>query len=231
MAGVRWDIIQEPLLKSRNIGLDTIAAYAEHFHVPACHGKINPKWFDEHHLAEDHVRHFASDVLHMVPMLLSFMLDVVAPLGVLQRHIEGLDKLNKLLSFFLHCGRMTEARYHAMSALIHDHRSIFAELYGDYVKIKFHHAGHIARDLYELGICLSCFPLERKHRTTKALIVWAFKNCEMTCVHDYVNYAVQSMVEGRFQFVSSCSVECKDLRDRRRALQPLMACAHTDWGH
>ena len=171
LAGVQWAIIEEPLLKSRNIGLETITAYVEHFNAPACHGRINPKWFDDHHLAEDHVRHFASDVLAMVPLLLSFMRDVVAPLGVLQRHIEGLEALNKVLSFFAHCGRVTEAKYHEMSALIHDHRSIFVELYGDYVKVKFHHAGHIARDLYRLGICLSCFPLERKHRNTKSLIL------------------------------------------------------------
>ena len=117
-----------------------------------------------------------------------------------------------------------------MSALIRDHRSIFAALYGDYVKIKFHYPGHIVRDLYELDICLSCFPLDRKHRTTKALIVCAFKNCEMTCVHDYVNFAAQSMVEGRFQFVSSC-LENTKICEIDDVHYNLMARAHTDSGH
>ena len=87
-----------------------------------------------------------------------------------------------------------------LQSLIEKHMEFYAELYGDIVKPKFHHAGHIARDLFKIGVALSCFPLERKHKVIKSLIVYAFRNVEMTGVKDYVNYSVQQFIENRFQF-------------------------------
>ena len=201
LAGVLHAIRKDDVLKENKIGLETITEYCSHYTVPACHGRIKKNWFDPDYLAADHVKHFASDVLYMIPLLLAFMVDVVQPLGVLLRHIEGLALLNRVISFLAIAGRMTTTKSRELLSLIEQHMGIFAELYHKMIKIKFHHAGHLASDLLYIGVSLSCFPLERKHKLVKSLIIYAFRNVEMTCVKDYVNHSVQQFIEGRFQFL------------------------------
>ena len=200
LAAVLHVVVDNPVLIRANIGLHTITEYCSNYKVPRCHGRINKYWFDPAYLAKDHVRHFASDVLMMVPFLLAFMVDVVQPLGVLLRDIEGLALLDKVLSFLVHAGRMMEDNYRELQSVVVQHLTVFAELYPNFIKVKFHHAGHLPRDLFKLGVCLSCFPLERKHKLLKSMIVYVFRSVEMTCIKDYVNHVVQQLVENRFEF-------------------------------
>ena len=201
LAAALHAICKCPILKRAEINLDTVTEYCSHFVVPRAHGKINKYWFDVKYLANDKVRHFASDVLHMVPCLLAFMVDVIKPKKVLLKHIEALDALNKVLSGFLHAGPVTAEKRDELQGLVDRHRSLFRMLYGiDFVKIKFHHAGHIPQDLWKIGHALSCFPLERKHRSIKSKIVYVFRNVEMTTTKDFVNHVIQQFSENRFQF-------------------------------
>ncbi len=200
LAGALHAITEDPTLIREGIGLDTITEYCSHFNVPASHGRVNKYWFDPDYLADDHVKHFASDVLHMIPCLLAFMVDLVQPYGVLLRHIAALDALNKVMSCLLHIGRVTDEKLDELQGLVDRHLQLFAELYRNFTKVKFHHAGHIPKDLWKLGVGLSCLPLERKHKLLKSLIVYIFRNVEMTCIKDYVNHVVQQFIEHRFQF-------------------------------
>ena len=69
-------------------------------------------------MAWDHMRHFAKDVLSMAPLMLAFMVDVVQPLEVLQRHIEGLESLNNVLSYLVCAGRMNEQSMKELQSMI-----------------------------------------------------------------------------------------------------------------
>ena len=75
----------------------------------------------------------------MVPLLLAFMVDVVQPLGVLQRHIEGLEALNHVLSYLIIAGNMNRQSMIELQSLIEKHMIIYEALYSDIVKPKFHH--------------------------------------------------------------------------------------------
>ena len=135
----------------------------------------------------------------MLPLLLAFMLDVVQPLGVLARHIECLALLEKITSFLTCTIAVTDAKRLELDKLLREHMAIFVELYRVHVKIKFHHTGHLARDLWRMGSTLSCFPLERKHRDLKEIILYVFRSVELTSAKDFVNHAVQNLIEGRFR--------------------------------
>ena len=65
------------------------------------HGKVQQTWFDASYVSAGFVRHFAQVVLAIVPLLLAFMMDVVHPIGVLERDIECLASLDKVCSFLV----------------------------------------------------------------------------------------------------------------------------------
>ena len=68
------------------------------------------------------------------------------------------------------------------------------------IKIKFHHLGHLADDLWKLGKPLSCFVLERKHRDYKKIVLYVFRSVEHTSTIDFVNFAISQFVSGKLRF-------------------------------
>ena len=202
LAGVLQAVQDEPTLQAHGITLDMIKEYASQYNLPRCHGRVNKHWFEDTYIASDHVRHFASDVVAMITMMAAFMSDIVSPHGVLQQHSECLNLMHEIFSLLFSAGVVTEQIYTRLKRLIDCHRTLFRRLYPNFIKIKFHHTGHLADDLYRLGVSLSCFPLERKHRKLKSIMLYAFRSVELTSAKDYVNHSIQQFVEGRFKFAA-----------------------------
>jgi len=98
-------------LKARNITLDTLQKYCAKFKVP-CEKSSNNNWFSKKHIAPDHVKYFASDILSMVPLLYSFLTRVVAPLGHMADNITCFGLLYKILSI-LQCTYVLTAETYA----------------------------------------------------------------------------------------------------------------------
>ena len=200
VANIQLGCVGNADLKRRGIGLVTITEYVAHYSLPKTRGQFNPLWFSEAHLSKGFLRHFAQDIVSIIPLLLSFMLDVVKPLGIMLREIECLCLLDKLTSILMHTYDVTKEVYDNLEKTIEEHRALFRELYKEHIIVEFHHSGHLADDLWRLRRCITCFPLERKHRDLKGVSLYAFRNVELSSTRDYVNHAVQSMIEGRFRF-------------------------------
>ena len=186
-------------LKARNIVLDTLEKYCAKFTMPSEHSS-NKNWFSKKHIAPDHVKHFASDILCMVPLLYSFFTRVVAPLGHMADNITCFGLLYKILSILQCTYVLTAEKYAELRRAVDEHHQLFKRLYPNHIKVKFHHLLHLPEDLQHLGLVLSCFVTERKHRDWKRTSIWAFRHVEHQSTFDFVNYCVQEFVSGRFSF-------------------------------
>ena len=174
LAGVCHAIKKCNVLVKAGITLETCTEYCSHWVLPTAYAKINTNWFDNHFLEQDHVKHFASDVLSMVPLLLAFMIDFCRPLGQLEEHIEALSLMEQILSLLICTTAMDEACHAELTSIIDRFRALFYEFFHQLIKIKFHHLGHLADDLLKIGKALNCFVLERKHRDYKSIVLHVF---------------------------------------------------------
>ena len=186
-------------LKARNIVLDTLEKYCAKFTVPS-ENSSNKNWFSKKHIAPDYVKYFASDILAMVPLLYSFFTRVVAPLGHMADNITCFGLLYKILSILQCTYVLTAEKYAELRRAVDEHHQLFKRLYPNHIKVKFHHLLHLPEDLQHLGLVLSCFVTERKHRDWKRTSIWAFRHVEHQSTFDFVNYCVQEFVSGRFSF-------------------------------
>ena len=193
-------------LKAQNITLDTVLDYCTKFTLPSGHGKFNENWFKSKFLAKDHVKHFASDVLGMVPLLASFLVTVIVPTGEMLEHSACMSLLRDMLFFMSSTYDMTLEAYTHIRQLVNAHHKLFRKLYRAFTKIKFHHLFHLPEDFQRMGAILSCFVTERKHRDWKAVSLYAFANVE----HQSTYYSVQEFTSGRFQFAEEYLHEPRD---------------------
>ena len=157
-------------------------------------------WFRSKFRTKDHVKHFSSDVLAMVPLLASFLVTIIEPLGVMADHTKSMQLLATILSILQNHYVVTGSVYTALREAVDEHAQLFVRLYHSLIKIKFHHLLHLPEDLLRLGCILSCFVTERKHRDWKAVTLFAFRNFEAQTIRDFVNYMVEEFASGRFKF-------------------------------
>jgi hypothetical protein len=200
---------KDATLKRASIDFETIETYCMQFNLPSSQGKINGNWFRSKFLAEDHVKHFASDVLAMVPLLTSFLEQIVAPLGVLGEHIKCMQLLNRILSLLQYTYAVSDEWHADLRKTVNDHHALFINLYHKHIKVKFHHLLHLPDDLHMLGVVISCFVTERKHRDWKRFSLYAFRNTEHASTVDFVNYSVQEFCSGRFKFTESFLIDAE----------------------
>ena len=70
-------------LKHYGVKLDIAQAYAKKFPLPRARGTVSDSYFQDSMLESDHVQHFASDVLGMIPILHTFLQDKFEPMGLI----------------------------------------------------------------------------------------------------------------------------------------------------
>ena len=183
------------VLSCNGITLDKIASYAARFHLPKGRGKVDLTWFAAHRVSDDHLRSFASEVLNMCPIIQAFLDDMVRPMGLLLEHVRCFTLLHTILQVF--CLGPTRSVRHIdlVRESVIEHNRLFARLYPSGVKPKFHQMFHIAENMSTLGVLLSCFPMERKHRSVKSAALHVFRNFEHTVLSDLVNEQLTIMAD------------------------------------
>lgn len=189
-------------LANVGIGIHVLQAYSQKFILPTSRGKkVSELYFQDHLVSADHVRHFASDVLGMVSIMYAFLLDKVAPRGLLLPNIECFKCLYKFMCI-LRKGDMSEAIRTVMKDLIVKHNRLWLELYGNIPsKIKFHHSYHIPDDMLYLLHILSCFVTERKNKDAIAVSVASDRHMEKTSVISFLHKSLSHWE----QHITSCT--------------------------
>ena len=143
----------------------------------------------------------------------AFVSRVVAPLGHMADNITCFGLLYKILSILQCTYVLTAEKYAELRRAVDEHHQLFKRLYPNHIKVKFHHLLHLPEDLQHLGLVLSCFVTERKHRDWKRTSIWAFRHVEHQSTFDFVNYCVQEFVSGRFSFKPMYLVNPEQLVD------------------
>ena len=171
-------------LRSSRITLRMLSDYASNFKLPKARGKVDLTWFADNRVEADRLRTFAGEQLNMAPIVLAFLEDVVAPRSVLEEHIECYSLMVTIVEI-CSSGPMTAARNtDRLSALIVQHHRIYARIYPSGIKPKWHHMLHLIEGFRSMGVCLSCFAMERKHRSVKAASLRIFRHFESTVLRD-----------------------------------------------
>lgn len=181
-------------LVSAGVGHDAISRYACAYTLPRSRGRINEDWFAKKALGDENMKLFASELLNMMPILEGFLLDVVMPMDILCDHIESFRKLMSIVRLLQSGPSQAASRSDELAVLVELHHAAYKKAYGaEYVKPKWHHMMHLHEPGKSVGRILSCFVVERKHRTVKAVGTWAFGNYEHTVLRSAMYKQVQAL--------------------------------------
>ena len=178
-----------------DIGISTaiVTRFAMRFTLPQKFGRVQASWFSDTRNHEDNNSSFASEILTIVPILTCFLVDKVLPTGVLQANIRCFQILDRLISLIAMGPEGAMPYIDELKHLVGRHHTLFAQLYSQYVKPKFHHALHMYDNMLWVRKLLSCFVTERKHRSAKAAALYVYRHIEHTVTVDLVNKHCEAM--------------------------------------
>lgn len=176
---------------------DIIGKYIEKFKLPKAIGSIDKSWFTEKRIEKDHVKAMASEIFSMLQLLRAFVIDVVKPRNILTEHIECLELLCRIIELLQLGPRKALAKIMDLRNAIIDHNALFIKLYPGGIKPKFHHLLHLPEDAEKIGVLLSCFPTERKHKLVKSSATDVFRNFQRTVLVDLVSIQIDSAIDDR----------------------------------
>lgn len=139
---------------------------------------------------------FSEELLSLLPLVQVFCDMVLVPLGILGRHIACFNKLCVIIEV-LKLGDEAVNHVTFLRDTIKEHHELYIELYGlDETKPKLHYVMHLP-DLQRLGINLSCFVTERKHRLCKAVGARTFAHFESVLLQDVLLANLGSYFSGQ----------------------------------
>jgi hypothetical protein len=120
------------------------------------------------------VRMFAAETLQMMVFLGLYCQMVLVPQRKLVPEVECFLLMGRIL-YLLRSGATAVAKVDLLWQLVLEHHDKFAGLYPKCAKIKLHLLLHIPGQLRKLGVNLSCFAAERKHKASKSVAAFAFR--------------------------------------------------------
>ena len=173
--------------------------FSKAFRLPrsrSANRKASEQWFADRTKGEHNMKAFASEQLGTGPIVNCFLQDVVSPMGIMPDHCRCFALLEELLSLLSAGADSAVAYIDRITRIIDDHGALYAQLYPDQVRPKFHHVYHIPEGMLHLNKLLSCFVLERKHRSTKDAAEKCFRfieysdrgPCQPTGLEDAIGY-------------------------------------------
>ena len=180
------------ILKAAGIAPASVSTYCSHFVMPKAHTKVHPDWFTNKRMGKpsekkDGWKGMSSEILQVVPLLMSFLEVVVEPSGALPRHVECFRLLHRMMALMCLGPSRAAGKLVELRSLIDRHAALFGELYGDTIKPKYHHCFHLPDHAVQLGKLLSCFVTERKHRTVKGPAASVYGNFEKAMLLDLLH--------------------------------------------
>ena len=117
---------------------------------------------------------------------------VLRPAHRLPLHCECFLLLCRIVRI-MQLGDRACQRAHLLEDLIQQHALLFRQLYPDAVRPKLHYMLHIPATLQRLGVNVSCFVTERKHRETRRAAASIFRHFEKTLTLNGLNRHVQQL--------------------------------------
>ena len=186
------------LLQSR-VSIAMVQQYVTAVKLPHCHGKTDAHWISKKRLGKkmESLASFSGVVLSLVPIVLMFLLEtVVDDASPIRPHVDCLTTLWHILGLVMLGPVDAMAHVDLLRALISRHAEQYTNLYPSSQTPKFHQLFHIPDNALFVGRLLSCFVLERKHRTTKRAALFVFRYIEGTVIKDLVNRQCEA-VAGR----------------------------------
>ena len=190
--------LMRALIKAK-IPIDTVATYIADVNLPHCHGRTDKHWVSKKRLGAkmESLSSFSGIVLSLIPILVMFMtevvLDTVAVDDPLRQHAECLVTLWHIMGVCMLGAVDAMEHIGLLRKVIARHSVQFAALYPGAQTPKFHQLFHIPDNAVFLGRLLSCFVLERKHRTTKRAALFVFRYIESTVIKDLVNQQCEAV--------------------------------------
>jgi hypothetical protein len=186
--------IQQILLavKEAGIALNSVSTYCSHFVMPKQYSKVHPDWFTNKRMGrpsehKDGWKGSSSEILQVMPLIMSFLEVVVEPTGALPRHVECFRLLHRMLALMCSGPSRAAGKVVELQSLIDRHAALFGELYDTCIKPKYHHLFHLPDHAVQLGKLLSCFVTERKHRTVKGPAASVYGNFEKAMLLDLLH--------------------------------------------
>lgn len=161
-------------IKGLGLSLQQVDVFASAVTTPR--DKLPTKFFEDRYNPEyrSHLKCFASEVLTAVPILVLFCDIVLRPSGHLPQHCLCMGYLGDILDILTHHNAVELAP--KLRATIDKHNQLFAEIYADCTRPKFHWLYHLPEHLLDFQANLSCFCPERKHRAVKSIANHCFND-------------------------------------------------------
>ena len=180
--------VEQMIHTIRNVGvtLEQVQHYVSQFNLPKAHQVTMTDWFTSKRVGrpsdeKDGWRGFAGELMTLVHIFLDFLELAVVPLNVLDvRHFQSFRLMDKLLKFFA-LGTESVVKHLIQIEQTNDsHAVLFAALYPQVIKPKFHHLFHVIDHMKQINRLCSCFVTERRHRLAKTPAANIFNNYEKT---------------------------------------------------
>ena len=168
-------------------------AFVGCFVMPKAGGR-NPRCLlDDKRVTDDHMRCFASELLDLAPLLLAFLQDAIAPRDLLVDNVRCYSLLVRILQICTMGARRGASFVDELRRCVDEHHALYKRLYPSAIKPKWHQMLHIPDDAADLGLLLSCFVTERKHKTVKRAAVWTFRHYDHTLIADVVYRELENL--------------------------------------
>ncbi len=166
--------------------VDMIQEFSLLCYLPKRHGKVSKEWFSPTRFRDKSVNSFASYILRMIPIMHLFW-DSFKYRSMLPDECQCFEDLLHIAGLLKSGPRNIMGKIDALRRLIGRHHRLLSRLYGRYLKPEQHHLHHIIDHLLYLGILLSRFTAERKHRDLKRIGLHTFRNFEHSVTVDVLN--------------------------------------------
>ena len=199
--------------------------------LPKKYGRIPSSWLATAKLHEESLTSFASQLLTIMPIVLAFFVDCVAPHGFMAEHIECLSLLVSILGLLSAGLEMTDARCDLLRDLVQRHHEVWLRIYGTRgIKPKWHHMLHLPALYRRLRKAISCFAWERKHRSAKRVAIFVFRHSEHTTLTGMLHEQCEQIRDGHTLFQRSFLVRPMDVQinDSKlvRSTEAVLFCGH-----
>jgi hypothetical protein len=174
-------------LQEHGVTFEHLRRYVSAFTLPKAQGKVPAAVMAADKVGNDNLRCFAGELLTLVPLLLAFVEDYIVNRGIMLEHCRCYKLLAHILAICT-CGpRGGAQRSRELGQSIIEHHTLYRKLYPEFIKPKFHHLLHLEENIDQIGLLLSCFVTERKHKSVKRAAYWTFSKYEHTLIADIVH--------------------------------------------
>ena len=177
-----------------NLTVDDVDDWARMIVLPQNHGKVSITWFSTHRLLATKMRGFASEILTMVVLLHTYLVEVVQPMDVMPREIKWIGILKSIIDILKLGAHGSVPHIERLKSLLHEHHTLYTTLYQTVpraFKPKYHQALHIPSNMETWNILLSCWTTERKNKDLKAACGTVYTHMEHVTTSSMVAQQIQ----------------------------------------